>query len=112
MIDINISNLNKRFGENEILKDLNLTVKRGEKLALIGENGCGKTTLLNIIAGQDGDYEGIISIGKHVKLGYLKQSRYIDQNKLVKDILYSSIEEILVLKDKLERLEEIESNEE
>ena len=106
MIDINISNLNKRFGENEILKDLNLTVKRGEKLALIGENGCGKTTLLNIIAGQDGDYEGIISIGKHVKLGYLKQSRYINQNKLVKDILYSSIKEILVLKDKLERLEE------
>ena len=105
MIDINISNLNKRFGENEILNDLNLTIKSGEKIALIGENGCGKTTLLNIIAGIDGDYDGNLSIRKNVKIGYLEQSRYKDQNKLVKDILYNSIEEIMKLKNKLDKLE-------
>jgi sulfate/thiosulfate transport system ATP-binding protein len=50
-MSIEIKNLSKKFGDFQALKDINLTVKKGELLALLGPSGCGKTTLLRIIAG-------------------------------------------------------------
>ena len=51
MIDINLNKVSKSFGFDRILNDINLTVNKGEKIALIGSNGSGKSTLLKIIAG-------------------------------------------------------------
>ena len=48
---IEIKNLNKKFGKLEVLSDVNLTFKKGECIALIGPNGCGKTTLIKSILG-------------------------------------------------------------
>lgn len=48
---IEIKNLNKKFGKLEVLRDVNLTFKKGECIALIGPNGCGKTTLIKSILG-------------------------------------------------------------
>lgn len=59
---VNINNLNISFGNELIHKDFSLLVKKGEKLAITGESGKGKTTLLNLLAGFIPDYEGEISV--------------------------------------------------
>lgn len=59
---LEISNLNKRFKENIVLKDVNFSVKEGEILALSGENGSGKSTLMKILVGLIDSYEGDIYI--------------------------------------------------
>ena len=61
-----IDNLNISFGNEIVHKDFYLSVKKGEKLAITGESGRGKTTLLNVLAGVIPDYEGEISIDKIV----------------------------------------------
>ena len=49
---LQVSNLSKSFGDNLIFEKVSFTVNRGQRVALIGPNGCGKTTLLKIILGQ------------------------------------------------------------
>lgn len=55
---IRVENLGKRYGENPVFSGLELEVKSGETLAVVGESGCGKTTLLRILAGLEQEYEG------------------------------------------------------
>ena len=53
MIEISLSNIQKTFGYNNILKNINFDIKTGDKVSLIGENGCGKTTILELIIGNE-----------------------------------------------------------
>lgn len=59
---VTINNLNISFGNEVVHKDFSLSVKKGEKLAITGESGKGKTTLLNVLAGFIPNYEGEISV--------------------------------------------------
>ncbi len=59
---VTINNLNISFGNEVVHKNFSLSVKRGEKLAIAGESGRGKTTLLNVLAGFIPQYEGEISV--------------------------------------------------
>lgn len=68
-----LKNISKRFDQKEILKDFNLLINRGEKIALTGANGSGKTTLLNIILGKLEPDTGTVEIGDNVEIGYLPQ---------------------------------------
>ena len=63
MIEISLNKINKSYGFNPILKDFSFEIKSGERIALIGPNGCGKTTTLRIIMGEDID-SGSINIRK------------------------------------------------
>jgi ATP-binding cassette subfamily F protein 3 len=65
--------LGKSFGTNRVFSGVDLTVRRGEKIGIIGVNGAGKTTLLKILAGELDATEGEVSIGHNVKLGYYAQ---------------------------------------
>ncbi len=70
---VEIKHLNKSYGEKQVLKDVTLTIRRGEKVAIIGENGLGKSTLIKIIAGEIDDHEGDVKVGHEVQLGWFAQ---------------------------------------
>lgn len=69
-----IQDLTKAFGDHTVIQDVNLTIRRGEKVAFVGKNGEGKTTLVRCIMDQL-DYEGILKIGHNVKIGYFAQNQ-------------------------------------
>ena len=104
MIDINLSNISKNYGFNNVLNNINLIVNSGDKIALIGSNGSGKSTLLKLIAGIENKTSGEISIRKNIKIGYLSQiPENLDIN--VKDYIYESFNELINLENKLKLYE-------
>lgn len=72
---IHIENLSKAFGEKRLFENLNMDLKRAEKIALIGENGRGKTTLFKIILDKVEADTGIKVLGKNVFVGYYDQEQ-------------------------------------
>ncbi len=107
MIEISLSNIKKNFGFKNVLNDLNLEIKTGDKVSLIGENGCGKTTILNIINLIESPDCGSVAIKKGSSIGYLSQQiekKYND--KKVKEILYEGLNEIKELEKQLKKYEE------
>lgn len=88
-------NLKKSFGEIKILNDFSYKFERFEKVGIIGKNGTGKTTFLNIIANQIPLDSGHIEIGSTVVMGYYKQDGIIvDENKKVIEVIQDLAEEI------------------
>jgi len=70
---MNVVNLTKRFGSQVIVKDFNLSVARGDKIALVGPNGIGKTTLLRMLEGSLKPDSGTVEHGYEVHIGYMPQ---------------------------------------
>ncbi|MDF1571900.1 MAG: ABC-F family ATP-binding cassette domain-containing protein [Bacteroidales bacterium] len=83
-IVMEIGQLSKSYGDNEVLKDIDMVIQRGEKVAFVGRNGEGKTTLSRIIVGEL-DYRGGFKLGHNVELGYFAQNQdeLMDENKTV-----------------------------
>lgn len=83
-IVIETQNLQKSFGDNEVLKDLDFVALKGEKIAFVGKNGMGKSTLSKIIV-KELDFEGELKIGYNVLLGYYAQNQtdLLDPKKTV-----------------------------
>ena len=79
-----IEDLRKDFGAHNVFHDVTLTIRRGEKVAFVGKNGEGKTTLVRCIMGQL-DYLGSLKIGHNVKIGYFAQNQasLLDENLTV-----------------------------
>lgn len=65
-VDLQINNLSKQFDQNVVLKDFNLSIKPGEFVAIVGRSGCGKTTLLRLIAGLEKPTSGTIELDYQV----------------------------------------------
>lgn len=107
MIDISLHKITKNYGFGDILKDISLDINKGEKIALIGENGCGKTTILKMVNAIEKPTSGTISIRKNASIGYLSQiPDQKDNNLKVKDLLYKSIDNILSMEQALKNYEE------
>lgn len=71
---IEVENLTKKYGEKTILNKLSLLVERGSKIAFVGQNGQGKSTLIKAIVNEI-DFEGSIKLGHNVQLGYFAQNQ-------------------------------------
>ena len=74
---LSISDLRKSFDDNTLFSDTSIEIKRGEKVAIIGDNGTGKTTLLKMINGAESITEGTITLGTGVEVGYYDQEHGI-----------------------------------
>ena len=103
MLEIVFNEVDKNFGNKKILNKINFEIKTGEKVALIGPNGCGKTTILKLIMKEENPSNGDIYIRKDATIGFLSQYPDVKLNDfIVKDILYNAFEKINNLKSKLE----------
>ena len=83
-ISLDIENLTKAYGEHTVLQNIDMQIRRGEKIAFVGKNGEGKTTLVKCIVG-DLDFMGTLRLGHNVKVGYFAQNQAatLDDSKTV-----------------------------
>ena len=86
-----VDKLSKSYGEKKLFENISFEIKRGEKVALIGENGRGKTTLLKILLGKVSQDSGFCSLGKNVVTGYYDQEQSdLDFNKTIIDEVWDA----------------------
>ena len=106
MVDIQVKNLTKFFviGEN-LLESLSFEIQEGECVAILGRNGCGKTTLFNILTGQMDYDDGEVYVNPNKKLGLISQIPKFPMGFTVEDVLRSAYSDIMRVKQKMELLE-------
>ena len=106
MVDISVFNLTKFFviGEN-LLQGLTFEIQEGECVAILGRNGCGKTTLFNILTGQMDYDDGDVFINPHKKIGLISQIPKFPYGYTVENVLRSAFADIMAAKRKMEDLE-------
>ena len=110
MLEIVLNNVSKSYGNKIVLKNINFEVKTNDKIAIIGQNGCGKTTILKMIVKEENNSSGNIFINKNKKIGYLSQTPNESfSNCTINEVLYSSFKEINDIKKKMEKEELIMS---
>ena len=100
------TNIGKSFGAFDVFTELNFSIAHGDKIALVGANGCGKTTLLKVIARSDEPSIGALSIARGTTIGYLSQTAEESNEHTVWQEMVSTYTEINAMAARLRRLEE------
>ena len=107
MIEISVNNAQKNFGFKRVLDGFDLEVTTGERIALIGPNGCGKTTLFKIISGEENLDQGMVSIRRNATIGLLSQiPPKVTDDVTVRDILLKTFDEVFKVEKQLREYEE------
>ena len=99
-----VSDLHKKFGQRELLKNVNLAFYPGAKIGLLGRNGAGKSTLMKIMAGIDKDFDGEARLAEGYTVGYLEQEPQLDLTKTVFENVMDAVDHSRAV---LRRFEEI-----
>ncbi|WOI21872.1 ABC-F family ATP-binding cassette domain-containing protein [Nonlabens ulvanivorans] len=92
---LEIDKVSKSYGEKKVLSDVDLMIERGARVAFVGQNGMGKSTLAKIIVGEIKDARGEVNLGHNVQLGYFAQNQaeYLDGEKTVLDIMIDAADD-------------------
>ncbi len=97
---LQVENLTKSFGDLVLFDHISFGISEGQRIGLIAQNGKGKTTLLNIIAGKEGYDSGKISFRRDLKVGYLEQDpRYPENLTVLEACFYHGNEVVQLIKD-------------
>ena len=105
---ITLENISKSYSEKKLLEDISLGINDKEKIGLIGVNGTGKSTLLKIIAGAQIPDDGTITKANKVRIEYLPQNPYYDENATVlEQVFKGTCEEMKIIGDYQDVLDKI-----
>ncbi len=109
---VTITNVTKRYDPDIILDDISVSIAPGDRIGLIGRNGCGKTTLLKIVSGILSDFKGNVVLAKGRRIGYLSQEPELERACTLRQEMLKVFEKQLALEDKMLMLaEEMETKE-
>jgi len=106
MIECSLNNLTKYYGANKLFQTISFDLKTGERIGLIGQNGCGKTTILKMIMGVEDYQEGAIAIRKDARVGYLNQMPVFEANSTTRDVIELAFRTVFALKQEMMAQEE------
>ena len=105
---LTLENITKSYSEKQLVKDISLGINEGEKIGLIGVNGTGKSTLLKIIAGVEEPDSGTITKANRVRIEYLPQNPYYDEDATVlEQVFKGTSNEMKLLRDYQEILDKL-----
>ncbi len=104
---LNVEHLTHGFGDRAIFDDVSFRLLKGEHIGLIGANGEGKSTFMNIITGKLQPDEGKIEWAKHVRVGYLDQHTALEKGMTVRDVLSSAFSFLFDLEAKMNEMYEL-----
>ena len=102
---LSCQNINKNFIDNHLLKDVSFHINDYDKAALIGINGCGKTTLLRIIMGEMNADDGLVTFAKDKTVGYLPQNALLNSTMTIYDEILSVKQPLIDLEERLRDME-------
>ena len=106
MIEISLNKIVKSYGFDKVLNEFSLEINTGEIVTFVGENGSGKSTILNIINGDENFDKGNMSIRRGNTIGYLRQNPDLrSDDDTVKDVLYESVSDVLEIENRLKEYE-------
>ena len=102
---LNVSHIYKSYGEDNIIKDATFTVDEGSKVAIVGNNGTGKSTLLKIIIGEIAADDGEVTLKKDATMGYLAQYQEDAFSSNILNTVLSAREDLLSMEKRLSEME-------
>ncbi|MFM9331461.1 ribosomal protection-like ABC-F family protein [Paenibacillus mesotrionivorans] len=105
MLTVNCQNVKKYHAAQLVLENVTFELLHGEKAALVGRNGCGKTTLLRMVAKLDNPDEGMLSVRKNARIGYLQQIPGAEAGTTVREMLETGFRELLDCRERMRVLE-------
>lgn len=100
---LSAENLAKSYSDRYLFKEINIGISEGEKIALVGENGTGKSTLLKILAGVVIPDDGVVVKREGLKVGYLVQQPMVEGNLTINDIIFSTENKVATLVKEYEK---------
>ncbi len=101
---LSVQGLGLHHAGNYLFRDTNFTIKKGDKIGLVGKNGAGKSTLLKILSGEINFFEGNVVPEGNITIGFLKQDLDFVKGRTVWDETMQAFEQINALKDELEEV--------
>ena len=106
MILISVQDIRKDFGGHEVLRGVSFSLQKGEKMGLVGVNGCGKSTLMRILTGELEPDGGMVHLNREARIGYLRQVDDIDPDDTARGALMRVFEPVIALERRMRELEE------
>lgn len=98
---LNVVNVSHHFGGREILKNANFRLLKGEHVGIVGANGEGKSTFINIILGKELPSEGKIEWAKHLDIGYLDQYSTLTKGKTIREFLKEAFNHMFEMEEQI-----------
>ncbi|MGB5698449.1 ABC-F family ATP-binding cassette domain-containing protein [Muriicola sp.] len=92
---ISVEGISKSFGERVLFSELSFGINKDQKIALIAQNGTGKTSILNILAGKDSPDTGLVTERKSTRISYLEQDPQLDPSLTIEEAIFASDNEVL-----------------
>ncbi len=105
MILLALQDIRKSFGTHEVLKGVSFTLQEQERMGLVGVNGCGKSTLMKIIAGVETADAGSVNLQKGLRIGYLAQQGELSGEETVRSALESVFDPLVRMEEEMRSLE-------